>query len=73
MGGATIIPRSFKTTRNEQNFQDRQKNFFLKSYMTLYSLLIIDFPKFDPLTSAGMALCVNRVPKCQNLYPLVSD
>jgi hypothetical protein len=35
-GGATIIPRSLKTTRNEKNFQDRP-NFFLffKSYMTL--------------------------------------
>jgi hypothetical protein len=27
MGGATIIPRSLKTTRNEKNFQDRP-NFF---------------------------------------------
>jgi hypothetical protein len=27
MGGATIIPRSPKTTRNEQNFQDRTKKF----------------------------------------------
>ena len=27
--------------------------------MTLKYLLIIDFPKFDPLTAAGMALCVN--------------
>jgi hypothetical protein len=35
MGGATIIPRSLKTTRNEKNFQDRPKFFlFLKSYMT---------------------------------------
>jgi hypothetical protein len=36
-GGATIIPRSLKTTRNKQNFQDRPKKFlFFKSYMTLY-------------------------------------
>jgi hypothetical protein len=28
---------------------------FFKSYMTLKSLLIIDFPKFDPLTAAWMA------------------
>jgi hypothetical protein len=49
MGGATIIPRSLKTTRNEKNFQDRRKKIlFLKSYMTLKYLLIIDFPKFDP-------------------------
>ena len=72
MGGATIIPRSLKTTRNEKNFQDRPNIFlFLKSYMTLYYLLIIDFPKFDPLTATGMALCVNLGPKCQNLFPLV--
>ncbi len=75
MGGATIIPRSLKTTRNDKKkFQDRP-NFFLffKSYMTLKYLLIIDFPKFDPLTAAGMVLCGNLGPKCQNLFPLVSD
>ncbi len=38
-----------------------------KSYMTLKYLLIIDFPKFDPLTAAEMALCVNLGPKFQNL------
>ncbi len=73
MGGATIILRSLKTTRNEKNFQDRPKNFlFFKSYMTLQYLLIIDFPKFDPLTAAE-TLCLNLGPKCQNLFPLVSD
>jgi hypothetical protein len=72
MGGATIIPRSLKTTRNVKKFQDRPIFFFL-SYMTLKYLLIIDFPKFDPLTAAGMALCVNLGPKCQTLSPLVSD
>ncbi len=72
MGGATIIPRSPRTTRNEKKFQDRQKKFlFLKSHMTLKYLLIIDFPKFDPLKSAEMALCGNLGPKCQNLFPLV--
>jgi hypothetical protein len=36
MGGATIIPRSLKTTRNEKIFQDRPKKIlFSKSYMTL--------------------------------------
>jgi hypothetical protein len=56
MGGTTIIPRSLKTTRNETNFQDRP-NFYLffKSYITLKYLLIVDFPKFDPLTPAEMA------------------
>ena len=72
MGGATIIPRSPRTTQNEKKFQDRpKKNLFLKSYMTLQYLLIIDFPKFYPLTAAEMALCGNRGPKCQNLFPLV--
>jgi hypothetical protein len=52
MGGARII------SRNEKNFQHRPKFFlFFKSYMTLEYLLIIDFPKFDPLTATGMALC----------------
>jgi hypothetical protein len=41
--------------------------------MTLKYLLIIDFPKFDPLTAAEMALCVNHGSKCKNLFPLVSD
>ncbi len=52
----------------KKNFQDRP-NFlkFLKSYMTLKYLLIIDFPKFDPLTAAEMALCGNLGPKCQNV------
>ncbi len=74
MGGATIIPRSPRTTLNEKKFQDRQKKIlFLKSYMTLKYLLIIDFPKVDPLTAAEMALCRNLGPNCQNLFPLVSD
>ncbi len=72
MGGATIIPRSLKTTRNEKNFQDRPNKFlFLKSCMTLKYLLILDFPKFDPLTAAEVALCGNLGPKRQNLFPLV--
>ncbi len=61
-GGATIIPRSPRTTRNEKKFQDRPKKFFL---------LIIDFPNFEPLTAAEMALCENLGPKCQKLFPLV--
>jgi hypothetical protein len=73
MGGATIIPRSLKTTRNEKNFQDRPKFFFFKIIYDLKYLLIIDFSKFDPLTAAEMALCGNLGPKCQNLFPLVSD
>jgi hypothetical protein len=58
-----------KTTRNEKNFQDRPKIFlFFKSYKTLKYLLIIDYPKFDPLTAAEMALCGNLGPKFQNLF-----
>ncbi len=71
MGVATIIPRSPRTTRNEKNFQDRPKKIFLKSFFTLKYLLIIDFPRFEPLTAAEMALCGNLGPKCQNLFPLV--
>jgi hypothetical protein len=74
MGGATIIPRSLKTMRNEKHFQDRPKKIlFLKSHMNFKYLLIIHFPKFDPLKGAEMALCGNLGPKCQNLFPLVSD
>ncbi len=57
--------------RMKKIFKIGQKNFFLKSCMTLKYLLIIDFPKFDPLTAAEMALCVNLGPKCQNLFHLV--
>jgi hypothetical protein len=70
LGGATIIPRSPRTTR-KKNFKIGQKFFFLKSYMTLKYLLIIDFPKFEPLTAAEMALCGNLGQKCQHLFPLV--
>ncbi len=66
-GGATIIPRSLRN-----KFQDRLKKIvFFKSYMTPKYMLIIDFPKFDPLTAAGTALCVNLGPKCQTLFSLV--
>jgi hypothetical protein len=72
MGGATIIPRSPRTTRNEKKFQDRPKIFFPKKlFMTPKYFLIIDFPKFEPLTAAEMALCGNLGPKYQNLFPLV--
>jgi hypothetical protein len=50
-----------------------KKILFLKSYMTLKYLLILDFSKFDPLTAAEMAFCGNLGPKCQNLFPLVWD
>jgi hypothetical protein len=53
-------------------FKIDQQIFFKKSYMTLKCLLIIDFPKLDPLTAAEMALCGNLGPKYQNLFSLVS-
>jgi hypothetical protein len=42
-----------------------------KSYVTPLYLLKIVFPKFDPLTVTGMALCVDLGSKCQNLFCLV--
>ncbi len=45
--------------------------FFSFSFMNpLYELILV-FPKFDPLTAPGMALCVDLGPKCQILFPLV--
>jgi hypothetical protein len=74
MGGATIIRVVLGLRGMKKNFKIGQNFFlFLRSYMTLKYLLIIDFPKFNPLTTAEMALCVNLGPKCQNLFPLVSD
>jgi hypothetical protein len=67
-----IVPRSLKTKRNKKLFKIDQFFSFLKSCMTFLYLLIIDFPKFDPLTTTGMALCVNLGPKCQIIFPLVS-
>ena len=47
IGGGTIFPRSLKTTRNEKIFQDMPKKIlFLKSYMILKYLLIIDENQF---------------------------
>jgi hypothetical protein len=58
MGGGRIIPRSLKTRGNKNYFQPRPKFCYLfKSYMTPLFLLKIVFPKFDPLTVTGMALC----------------
>jgi hypothetical protein len=61
VGGATIVSREAK------NFLS------FKSYMTFLYLLIINFPNFDPSTATGMTFCVNLEPKCQNVFPLVSD
>ncbi len=45
-------------------------------YHTVYDtfiqyLLKIVFPKFDPVTVTGMALCADLGPKCHNLFCLV--
>jgi hypothetical protein len=73
MGEGRIIPRSFKTTGNNNNFfQPRPKIFVLfKSYTTPSYLLTIVFPKFDPLTVTGKAFCADLGPKCQYLFCLV--
>ncbi len=55
--------------RMKKIFKIGKNNVSSKSYMTLKYLLIIDFPKFEPLTVAEMALCGNLGPKCQNLFP----
>ncbi len=36
----------------------------------LYELILV-FPKFDPLTAPGMALCGDLGAKCKILFPLV--
>ncbi len=55
-------------------FELGQKNIFIFfSFMNPLHELILVFPKFDPLTAPEMALCVNLGPKCQHLFPLISD
>jgi hypothetical protein len=50
MGGATIFPRSLKTTRNDKKFQDRSKIFlFFKSY--IYDPLIFANNRFSKIRS----------------------
>ncbi len=72
IGGGTIFPCSPRTTQNEKKNELGQKKFliFFSFVNPLYEL-ILDFPKFDPITAPGMALRVNLGPKCQNVFPLV--
>jgi hypothetical protein len=57
MGGATIIPRSLKTTRSKQIFQDSQKYFlFFKSYMTLYGFMCQSWAKMSKCISLSLRL-----------------
>jgi hypothetical protein len=46
------------------------KNFYFSFMNPLYEPILV-FPKFDPLTTSGMALCVDLGPKIQILLPLV--
>jgi hypothetical protein len=71
MGGATIIPRSLKTMRNEKNFKDRPNFFFIICAPLIFANN--RFSKIRSINSAEMALCLNLGPKCKNLFSLVSD
>ncbi len=54
-------------------FELGKKNILFFLFINPLHEPILVFPKFDPFTAPGMALCVNLGPKCQNLFPLVSD
>jgi hypothetical protein len=55
----------------KKKFEVGQKNIFFFSFMNpLYEPILV-FPKFDPLTASGKALCVDLGPKCLNLFCLV--
>ena len=55
----------------KKNFELGQKIFLVFLFMNpLYEPILV-FPKFDPLTAAGMALCVDLGAICQNLFCLV--
>ncbi len=57
IGGDRIVLRIMRLCRTKDFQQARQKKFlFLKSQMSPSYLLIIVFPKFDPLTATWMAL-----------------
>ncbi len=48
-------------------FWARSKKYFIFfPFMNPLHEPILVFPKFDPLTAPGMALCVNLGPNCQN-------
>jgi hypothetical protein len=65
-----IFPHSLKTTRNDKFFSQIKKITFFPFMNTLYEPILV-FPKFDPLTAPGKALCGGLGPKCQNLFCLV--
>ncbi len=47
-----------------------QKSIFFSFMNPSYEPILV-FPKFDPLTAPGLALCVDLGPKCKILFPLV--
>ncbi len=57
-GRGTIVPRNLRTKGN----QNKCPKLFFHSYMI--------FPKFDPLTTTGMALCLDLEPKMSKFIPL---
>ncbi len=63
IGGDRIVLRILRLRRT-MDFQQATLKFFLllKSNMTPVYLLIIVFPKFDPLTLSGMALYCKKSP-----------
>ena len=56
----------------KQIFELGKKKLYIFSFMNLLHVYvpILVFPKFDPLTAPGMALCVDLGPKCQILLSL---
>ncbi len=70
MGGATIILRSLKTTRNEKNFQDRQKKIIFE---IIYDPLIFAnnrFSKFRSINSDRDGFMHQSWAKMSNFFPL---
>ena len=58
--------------RMKKFFELGQTFFFFSFVKPIYEPILV-FPKFDPITAPGMALRVNLGPKCQHVFPLVSD
>ncbi len=55
--------------RMKKIFEIGKKNIlFFSSFLNPLYDPILNFPKFDPLTAPGMALCVDLGPKCQILF-----
>jgi hypothetical protein len=59
----------FRLRGTQKKFELGQKIF--PPFLNPLYVPILVFPKFDPLTASGMALCFYLRPKCQNLFSLV--